>query len=201
MMVNFIDNHDVARFLYRGDVAGLHVALSYLLTTIGVPSLYYGTEQQYAGGNDPGNREVLWRGNPLRSLPPYDTSNETFQHIKTLNQLRATHAPLRRGDYTIRWASASRSDEDASDAGIYAFERTHEGETVLVVLNAARCTATRKTSTTSAHDTLMETAFAEGTTLQNVLPDEDGPDQVTVQAGQKLEITVPCRSSKIFVKK
>ncbi|HEV3190692.1 MAG TPA: alpha-amylase family glycosyl hydrolase, partial [Polyangiaceae bacterium] len=56
-LVNFIDNHDVPRFLFasHGDVAALRNALTLLYTEDGIPNLYYGTEQEFSGGNDPAN--------------------------------------------------------------------------------------------------------------------------------------------------
>lgn len=73
---NFNDNHDNARFLYDGVNMNipLNSALSFseakkkafkaitafTLTSVGIPMIYYGSEQFFAGGNDPYNREVLW---------------------------------------------------------------------------------------------------------------------------------------------
>ena len=94
MLVNFVDNHDIPRFLYnKPSIPALHNALFYLMTIDGIPCIYYGTEQQFDGGNDPFNREDMWKSG-------FDTKNETFQHIKTLIELRKDLAPLRRGQYT-----------------------------------------------------------------------------------------------------
>ena len=59
-LVNFMDNHDVSRFLFdaAGDKAALRNAFVLLMTEEGIPCLYYGTEQDFAGGNDPSNREA-----------------------------------------------------------------------------------------------------------------------------------------------
>jgi glycosidase len=197
-LVGFLDNHDVARFLNKGTLEGLHGALTYLLTTVGIPCIYYGTEQQLSGGNDPSNREVMWRGNAEAGLPPYDTENETFQLIKTLTGLRKQHVALRRGDFTIRWATGATGSE--SDAGIFAFERTSGNETALVVLNATACNTGRTHSQTSSGGTLMKTAFAAGTTLVNILPDADGGDEFTV-GPNGIDVRVPCGGAKILVKK
>jgi len=57
----FADNHDNARFLsWHNDVANFKAALTFTLTGRGIPFYYYGSEQAYAGGNDPQNRESLW---------------------------------------------------------------------------------------------------------------------------------------------
>lgn len=65
-MANFVDNHDNARWLsWGGDWENKkkifktgHVLT---LTSVGIPMVYYGSEQYFAGGNDPNNREILWR--------------------------------------------------------------------------------------------------------------------------------------------
>lgn len=58
----FLDNHDNRRFLnQKSDPALLRNALTYVLLARGVPIVYYGTEQGFGGGDDPANREDLWR--------------------------------------------------------------------------------------------------------------------------------------------
>ena len=53
-LVNFIDNHDVTRFLFdKPSLPALHNALAFLFTEDGIPCIYYGTEQEFSGGNDP----------------------------------------------------------------------------------------------------------------------------------------------------
>src|SRR5205085_10567592 len=45
-LVTFIDNHDMARFLsVNNNQNRLHEALAFVLTSRGVPCIYYGTEQ------------------------------------------------------------------------------------------------------------------------------------------------------------
>src|SRR5205807_1234563 len=62
--VNFLDNHDVGRYLWQAQsrpdkLAVLKNALVFLMTEDGIPCIYYGTEQGFSGGNDPANREDL----------------------------------------------------------------------------------------------------------------------------------------------
>ncbi len=199
ILINFMDNHDVARFLDQTTPEALNAALIYLLTTVGIPCIYYGTEQLFDGGNDPGNRESMWLGNPKRQIAPWDTENSTFKQIQTLIKLRKDYAPLRRGDFAITWATDHTGEE--SDAGIIAYERALGGQRVLVVINSKACTDTKKSSQTSFQGTLMTTGFAPGTKLSNVLPDTDPQDSFTVSAGGTLDITVPCRSGKILVER
>lgn len=188
LLVNFIDNHDIPRFLFdKPSVDALHNALVYLLTMNGIPCIYYGTEQQFDGGNDPYNREDMWKSD-------FDTSGETFQYLQHLIEIRKEYAPLRRGDLTVRW-STPRTDQE-SDAGIFAFERTYQGETILVVIN----THEEKSSRTSYQDTTMATSFAENTNLKNVFDDPDERyDSVTVGPGGELDVEVQPRGAKIYV--
>ena len=195
LLVNFIDNHDLPRYLYQdADLAVLHNVLTYLLTIDGVPCLYYGTEQQFDGGNDPFNRENLWKSH-------FNTRNETFRLIKHLIKLRKQYAPLRRGEMTVRWSSERNGDEP--DAGIFAFERAYRGDTVLVVLNVNddHASITSAAWMEGQEGNHMQTSFPAGTVLVNVFADQDETDDtVIVGEGGRVEITVQPRGGKVYVR-
>jgi glycosidase len=190
VLVNFMDNHDVPRFMWRfGEQDALHAGLIYLLTMDGIPCIYYGTEQGFDGGNDPSNREDMWESG-------FDRNHPTYRHIRKLTKLRRDYAPLRRGDFQIRWVTERSGN--AQDAGIVAFERAYNGEVVLVVVNAS----SSKVSETSASQIGggdMQVSFPAGTTLQNVWEDEDDRDSFTVSADGTVRVVVPPRSAKILV--
>ena len=58
---NFVDNHDNPRYLNQySDGRTYKAALAFVLGSKGIPIIYYGSEQYYKGGNDPGCREPLW---------------------------------------------------------------------------------------------------------------------------------------------
>jgi len=167
-LVNFLDNHDVPRFLYNGSGVtqfkvdpelALSNALLFLLTEDGIPCIYYGTEQELDGGNDPANREDLWNTG-------YSTENATFQWVKRLTGIRKRHKALTLGDQTVIWATDHTGDEE--DAGIFAFERAGgdaEGSYALAVFN----THLAKTSSTKFEGNVMKTSLPEGSTLVDVL--------------------------------
>jgi glycosidase len=189
LLVNFLDNHDVARFLFdaAGDVAALRNALTLLFTEAGIPNLYYGTEQEFAGGNDPANREVLWNTG-------FPATGDTFTHIAKLARLRRAYPALRRGDTTVRWASTHVAAED--DAGIFAFERTGGdagASYALVVLN----TNEAKASVTALADKTMPTAQAPGTVLVDVL--DPALATYTVDAASALRVSVAAQKAMILV--
>lgn len=185
MPVNFLDNHDVPRFLFnaKGDVAALRNALTLLFTEEGLPCLYYGTELDFAGGNDPANREVLWtRG--------FDTSGATFQHVSRLSQLRREVPALRKGETRVLFATDHTQLEQ--DAGLFAFERAggDAGPSyALVVLN---------TNGRDAAQTELTTSMPEGTVLVDRLG--DGATQLTVGAGGRVTVVVSAQSALVLVR-
>src|SRR5262249_45584817 len=131
-LVNFIDNHDVPRFLFSGKgTQALANALLFVFTEEGIPCVYYGTEQELAGGNDPANREDLWSTS-------YDTEKPTYRWIRRLADLRKKYRALRLGDQKVVWSTSRIANE--SDAGVFAFERTggDAGDAyALVVINSS----------------------------------------------------------------
>lgn len=161
-LVNFIDNHDVPRFLYDapGGEDALRSALVFLLTEDGIPCLYYGTEQGFSGGNDPANREPMFPTG-------YATDGTLFEHIASLNRVRKAHTALRRGSLEVRWASERVDDEE--DAHVFAFERVHDDGNVLVVIN----TAGDGTAHTQFQGNPMPVSFAPGTVLKPAFPEGD----------------------------
>ena len=80
----FVDNHDNARFLNsQGDHNRFKNALTFSLTSRGIPFVYYGSEQGYAGGNDPNNREILFNN--------MNTGSDLYKYIKTVIGARQNH--------------------------------------------------------------------------------------------------------------
>ncbi len=189
-LVNFIDNHDVPRFLFasHGDTAALHNALTLLYTEDGIPNLFYGTEQDFSGGNDPANREVLWTAG-------FQTDGATFTHIAKLARLRKAYVALRRGDTKVVWSTDDHAAED--DAGIFAFERAG-GDAggsayALVVLN----TSDFQASSTSHAGSAMQTSAPGGTKLVDVLDPQQAA--YTVDGMGKLVVSVPAQRAMVLV--
>ena len=83
----FVDNHDNARFLNaNGDQRLFKGALAFALTARGIPFFYYGSEQGFAGGNDPYNREVMWRN--------FDRNHDIFKFVSTINRAKKAMATV-----------------------------------------------------------------------------------------------------------
>lgn len=211
VLVNFIDNHDVARFLYwagqnqndnspQRQRALLHNALLLLYTAEGIPCMYYGTEQEFRGGNDPSNREDMWR--PLPYLgetvapPAYDTQGPTFKHTQRLIALRKKYPALTRGDTNVVYSTAHTGDE--ADAGIFAFERTGgdaKGNYALIVFN----TNQKHDSSPRYEDIKMTLTAPKGAVLVDVLSAKQ--TAYTVANDGTLDITLPPASGALLVPK
>jgi alpha-amylase len=90
----FLDNHDNPRWLHQTpDASLLKNNLAYVLLARGIPIVYYGTEQSFAGGDDPTNREDLWRSN-------YSTDAELYTFIARLSSARKALGGLPDDDHT-----------------------------------------------------------------------------------------------------
>jgi glycosidase len=194
-LVNFLDNHDLPRFMFeKTDPNVLRVALMYLMTWDGIPCVYYGTEQGFAGGVDPKNREDMFLGNPAMGYAPWSTNNDTFNMVQALIQMRKDHVALRHGAVSITWSTTTAGP--ARDAGIFGFERNAAGdETVLVVLNSGQQPAESCSSTGSC----MKTSLPPGSTLKDVMPGSDGMT-FPVKSDGTVDVTVPARSGRVLVK-
>lgn len=177
-MLNFIDNHDVDRFLSlpRADTARLLHALTFLYGMQGIPLLYYGTEQAFPGGtgHDWKNRESMFARGWKGDAPPgdsYDTTGRVFRWIAALQQLRERHPVLRRGTVRLLHADTVR--------GVIAVERVLGARHAFVLLNSADAPA--------------------ALTLSSAQPMRAWPDTPLKRDGQELHVTLPPASALLLL--
>ncbi|KAJ5073280.1 alpha-amylase [Anaeramoeba ignava] len=103
----FIDNHDQPRFLdLNGDYTSYKNAIAFVLMAEGIPIIYYGTEQGFAGASDPNNREDLWRSG-------YNENSELYQYIKQINEFRTSS----------KFDNTQKQIQRYADDNFYAFTR------------------------------------------------------------------------------
>jgi alpha-amylase len=197
VLVNFLDNHDLPRFLF--DKANKDVivpALIYLMTWDGIPCVYYGTEQLFAGGVDPKNREDMWRGNPEAGYAPFATDHETFALVQGLIAMRKDNVALRRGAVAPVWATTEPGAR--RDAGIFAFERSTMDQTVLVVINASD-QESESCAPANEGGACLRTTLPAGSVLKDVVPGA-GATTFTVKADGTVAVTVPAHSGRVLVR-
>jgi len=200
-MSTFLGNHDVARFLAHatGEVGSLYgdspcgddgqlrwpdgptddptpyarlrLAWTFLLTSEGLPLVYYGDEIGLPGYADPDNRQLMRFGAEL-------SANEaaTRAHVATLGQARRAHPALSRGTRTSWWEG---------EADVYAYARVTDTDQALVLLNRG------------GERTLENgLAFAglDATTWVDLLSGES-----FTASGDRLSVHLPALSSRVLV--
>ncbi len=127
--VAFADNHDMPRLRYwLDDPFAAELAMTVLFTIDAIPSIYYGTEQELAGGWGNASREVLWEAG-------FREDTRMYRHLARLAEIRRHSAALRRGALEVRYASDVSARTSAPGAGLLAWERVYDDERILVAIN------------------------------------------------------------------
>lgn len=142
---SFLDNHDNARWLNsKNDLSLLKNALAYVILARGVPIVYYGTEQAYAGGNDPANREDLWRSG-------FNTNSEMYRAISRLSAARKSAGGLAGNDQSHLYVADTA----------YAWSRAG-GDLVVLTTNSGLGSNTNHCFNTQAPNRSWNNTFGTG---------------------------------------
>ncbi|WP_432836704.1 alpha-amylase family glycosyl hydrolase [Dactylosporangium sp. CA-092794] len=172
------------------------VALAINATTLGIPCVYYGSEQEFdgEGGNDRYIREAMFGGEfgPFRSRGghAFDEDHETFRQLSDILAVRRALPALRRGRQYLRPASADGVVFAMPAApGVLPWSRIFAGREVLVAVN----TDPNRVRTTWV--TVDAGLHAEGTLLTCVYSSEPafagGRVSVSARNGRAVQLTVP----------
>jgi neopullulanase len=137
MNVVFLDNHDMSRFLSQvgEDVDKLKVGIGWLLTTRGIPQLYYGTEILLKGISNPdglvrGDFTGGWKeddSNKFTAEGRTERENEVFNWTKSI-------ANFRKGSSAIK---SGKLMQYVPEDWVYTYFRYDDKQTVMVVMNTA----------------------------------------------------------------
>jgi len=136
--VIFLDNHDMTRFLstVNEDVDKLKMGIGWLLTSRGVPEMYYGTEILLKGVSDPDGKVRQdfpggWKEdqqNKFTAQGRTDKENEVFTWTRTIANFRKNSSALKTGKlmqfYPEDW--------------MYTYFRYNDKQTVMVVMNTSK---------------------------------------------------------------
>lgn len=133
-VLTFLDNHDIARFMEPGEPAWkLKQGLAFLLTTRGIPQIYYGTEIAM-GGRDalradfPGGWAEDGR-NAFTAEGRTAFENECWDYASKLLNWRRKSGPVANGKLV------HYTPDNTTKCYVYA--RTDGENTVLVILNGS----------------------------------------------------------------
>lgn len=135
-LLTFLDNHDLSRFNRKEDtdLKRYKQGLAFLLTTRGIPQIYYGTEILMTGTKEEGDGRLRkdfpggWQGDKTDEFSKNgrtDMQNEAWDYMQKLLQWRKTSAAITQGKL-IHYAPKN---------GIYVYGRIKDSKTVLVILN------------------------------------------------------------------
>jgi glycosidase len=118
--LNLLGSHDTPRLLTlcNGDRDRAALAVTFQMTYVGVPMIYYGDEIGLQGDNDPDCRRCM----------PWDEAAwdlDLLAVYQDLIQARHMHKALRRGTFETLWVFN----------GVYAYRRVFEEDEVIVILN------------------------------------------------------------------
>lgn len=133
ILVTLLGGHDDGRFMSEkgATIDGLKLANTLVLTTRGVPQLYYGDELAMTGPDEPTTRKDFPGGFPGDKRSAFTAAGRTkeeqevFQHIQRLTRLRNDLVALRRGSLM----NLHVSDQQ------YVYARRLGSQVVLVVIN------------------------------------------------------------------
>jgi cyclomaltodextrin glucanotransferase len=144
----FLDNHDATRtsvylqtsgVTNRGQGKGMskafaearqNLGMALVMTLPGIPTIYYGSEQNSTWftangdgqvGHDPYNRE---------QMPSFSQTTAAFSMIGALSNLRKNSPAIQRGNYAERWVNAD----------VLVFQRQEGADCAVVALNRGSAT-------------------------------------------------------------
>ena len=120
-LITFIDNHDMPRFQsLNPDRQMLSLAICLMMTTRGIPCIYYGTEQYLhddtEGGNDPYNRPMMEK---------WDTDSPIYRDVRLLSGLRRLNPAISMGSQWQKYLTAD----------VYCYVRRYRDSVVFVAMN------------------------------------------------------------------
>lgn len=133
----FLDNHDLSRFMKKDetDLRRYKQALAFLLTTRGIPQIYYGTELLMWGEKKEGDGLLRkdfpggWPDDPVNAYTPEGRTalqNEAWDYMQKLLVWRKNNKALS-GGKLVHYAP--------DHTGCYVYARLKEDAVVLVIMN------------------------------------------------------------------
>lgn len=161
----FLDNHDTSRFCKNErdakNITRFKQAITYLLTTRGIPQIYYGTEILMTGDKANGDGYLRcdfpggWKGDKTNCFIKEgrtDLQNEAYDFMKKMLLFRKDNEAICKG--TMKHFSINK--------GVYVYERKYNDESVVVIMNG-----------TDSEQTISLTPYKE------ILPKENATDYIS----------------------
>jgi glycosidase len=185
ILVTLVGGHDDGRFMSESGatIEGSKLAHTFILTTRGVPQLYYGDEIAMTGGDEPTTRKDFPGGFPGDARNAFTRQGRTpeeqdlFDHIRKVARLHSELEPLRRGALQTFYVSEQQ----------YAYARVTNRASVIVVINNDAREATVEFKGLPAN-------LPDG----SVLVDRLGTNSDLLIRGGTFKVNMPPRSASIY---
>jgi glycosidase len=188
ILVTLLGGHDDGRFMseHGATIAGLKLANTFVLTTRGVPQLYYGDEIGMTGPDEPTTRQDFPGGFPGDQRNAFaregrtQEQQEIFSHIQKVTGLRRELEPLRKGQLVNLYVAEQQ----------YAYARRSRSGVVIVAINNDARPAEFVVN-------LMPVGLGSGETLVDRL----GVVQEVQVGERRVRMNLPAKAAAIFVRK
>ena len=184
ILVTLLGGHDDGRFMSEkgATIAGLKLANAFVLTTRGVPQLYYGDELAMEGEDEPTTRRDFPGGFPGDKRNAFTAAGRTkdeqelFDYIRRLIALRRELEPLRTGALINLYVSEQQ----------YAYARKTRSGAVVIVIN-------------NDNDAASIEFDVSQIASSGLLKDRLGVSRPLQINNGKMRVSLPKRSAAIFV--
>lgn len=183
-LVIFADNHDGDRFYTKigEDIDKYKLAMAFLLTTRGIPEIYYGTEILMTGHEHKGHGDIRkdfpggWPNYPKNAFTPEGRTimqNHAFDYLNNLLKWRKNKTVIHTG----------KLRHFIPENGVYVYFRFNDDESVMVILNNSK----------------IERSLPTDRFKENLEGYSSGTDIISGKALENLEtITIPEKTAMII---
>jgi neopullulanase len=144
--VIFLDNHDLSRFtsMVDGDIEKFKSGIAFLLTTRGIPSIFYGTEILMKAWSNPDAKVRI-------DFPggwPNDSINKFSDLGRRANEKEAYNCIKKLASYrkNCRAITDGKLIQFVPENGIYVYFRWYENQKVMVIMNTTNKTVDCETN-------------------------------------------------------
>ena len=178
---NFVDNHDVERFLRTGNESALRQALALIFTIPGIPVVYYGTEQGFTE-----TRAAMFAGGfGAGDISHFDTAAPLYRFLRDLAAIRTGDRAFTRGELNVL-------RDNPAGPGALVYRRYLEDGAALVLLNTAdEATLVADLNPWLPPRARLETLLrADADGVRDAATDEG----IVVRDGSRLLLTLPART-------
>ncbi|MGJ8679306.1 alpha-amylase family glycosyl hydrolase [Paraglaciecola sp.] len=179
LVSNFIDNHDVERFLASGNIDGFKQAYALMMTVPGIPTIYQGDEQSFRH-----SRQAMFAGGYLTDVDQFNQQSEMYKFIQKMANIRKAHKVFSRGSLQI-------IQDNSAGAGVLVYRREYQGKSAYVLFNTAKQPVLLNGLTT-------EYVNYDGSHSAQLLLSHNLPNGLNVDENGQVTTVLPAQSFAIF---